>query len=95
MIGSTAISLGVLLATFMGGLCLGSLALPRILSARKEHPLRVYAKVEFGIAICGVLVLVRDAAARQRLHRGRGSRMPGDPVARRACARCACCRRRS
>jgi spermidine synthase len=57
VIGSTAISLGVLLATFMGGLCLGSLALPRILSARKEHPLRVYAKVEFGIAICGVLVL--------------------------------------
>jgi spermidine synthase len=57
VIGSTAISLGVLLATFMGGLCLGSLALPRILSAREEHPLRVYAKVEFGIAICGVLVL--------------------------------------
>ena len=27
-IGSTAISLGVLLATFMGGLCLGSLGLP-------------------------------------------------------------------
>jgi len=58
VIGSTAISLGVLLATFMGGLCLGSLALPRILSARKEHPLRVYAKVEVGIAICGVLVLL-------------------------------------
>src|SRR5258708_3163690 len=57
VIGSTAISLGVLLATFMGGLCLGSLALPRILSARKEHPLRVYAKIEIGIAICGVLVL--------------------------------------
>ena len=29
VIGSTAISLGVLLATFMGGLCLGSLLLPR------------------------------------------------------------------
>jgi spermidine synthase len=27
-IGSTAISLGVLLASFMGGLCLGSLACP-------------------------------------------------------------------
>ena len=57
VIGSTAVSLGVLLATFMGGLCLGSLALPRILSVRKEHPLRVYAKVELGIAVCGVLVL--------------------------------------
>src|ERR1039457_7003401 len=37
VIGSTAISLGVLLATFMGGLCLGSLTLPRILSAQKQH----------------------------------------------------------
>jgi len=57
VIGSTAISLGVLLATFMGGLCLGSMALPRILAAQKQHPLRVYAKVELGIALCGVLVL--------------------------------------
>ena len=29
-IGSTAVSLGVLLATFMGGLCLGSIGLPRL-----------------------------------------------------------------
>src|SRR5580700_3007437 len=57
VIGSTAISLGVLLATFMGGLCLGSLTLSRILSAQKQHPLSVYAKVELGIALCGVLVL--------------------------------------
>jgi spermidine synthase len=56
VIGSSAISLGVLLATFMGGLCAGSLSLPRMLSARQQHPLRVYAKVEFGIAICGILV---------------------------------------
>src|SRR5688572_1144403 len=58
VIGSSAISLGVLLATFMGGLCLGSLWLPRILAARRQHPLVVYAKVEFGIAICGILALV-------------------------------------
>src|SRR5258708_13316674 len=38
VIGSTAVSLGVLLAIFMGGTCLGSLMLPRILSRR--HPLR-------------------------------------------------------
>jgi spermidine synthase len=57
VIGSSAISLGVLLATFMGGLCLGSVMLPRIEWARKQHPLRVYAKVEFGIAICGILAL--------------------------------------
>jgi spermidine synthase len=57
VIGSSAISLGVLLATFMGGLCAGSLALPRLRWARGQHPLRVYAKIEFGIALCGILVL--------------------------------------
>lgn len=57
VIGSSAISLGVLLATFMGGLCAGSLALPRLKWAQGQHPLRVYAKIEFGIALCGVLVL--------------------------------------
>ncbi len=57
VIGSSAVSLGVLLATFMGGLCAGSLALPRLKWAGGQHPLRVYAKVEFGIAACGILVL--------------------------------------
>jgi spermidine synthase len=56
VIGSSAISLGVLLGTYMGGMCLGSLLLPRYVSAR-EHPLRVYALIEGGIGICGVLVL--------------------------------------
>jgi spermidine synthase len=56
-IGSTTVSLAVLLATFMGGLCLGSIALPRLRSLKQEHPLRVYAALEFGIAICGILVL--------------------------------------
>ena len=58
VIGSTAVSLGVLLATFMGGLCLGSLALPRIRSLGGRHPLRVYALVEMGIGVCGILVLL-------------------------------------
>src|SRR6267154_1952960 len=31
VIGSSAISLGILLGTFMGGMCLGSLLLPRLL----------------------------------------------------------------
>src|SRR4051812_19117299 len=57
VIGSSAVSLGVLLATFMGGLCAGSLALPRMKRASAQHPLRVYAKIEFGIALCGILVL--------------------------------------
>jgi len=56
-IGSTAVSLGVLLATFMGGLCLGSAGLPRIRSIH-QHPLRVYAVLEAGIGLCGVLVLL-------------------------------------
>jgi spermidine synthase len=56
VIGSSAISLGILLGTFMGGMCLGSLLLPRLVSAR-EHPLRVYAFLEIGIGICGVVIL--------------------------------------
>ena len=55
-IGSSAISLGVLLGTFMGGMCLGSLLLPRYVSAQ-EHPLKIYAKIELGIAAFGVVVL--------------------------------------
>jgi spermidine synthase len=58
VIGSTAVSLGVLLATFMGGLCLGSLGLPRVARARGMHPLRVYALLELGIGACGILALV-------------------------------------
>ena len=55
-IGSSAVSLGVLLGIFMGGMCLGSLVMPKFLSARR-HPLRVYAMLEMGIAVFGVLVL--------------------------------------
>jgi spermidine synthase len=54
-LGSTAVSLGILLATFMGGLCIGSIALPR-LNLGKHHPLKVYAALEFGIAVFGVAV---------------------------------------
>ena len=56
VIGSSAISLGVLLGTYMGGMCLGSLLLARYVSPR-EHPLRVYAAIEAGIGLCGLLVL--------------------------------------
>ncbi len=57
VIGGTAVSFGLLLATFMGGLCLGSITLPRITAARKHHPLLVYATIELGIGVCGILVL--------------------------------------
>ncbi len=56
VIGSTAVSLGVLLGTFMGGMCLGSLLLPRLVSVRR-HPLRVYALLELGIGAMGLAVL--------------------------------------
>ncbi|MGO9915160.1 MAG: fused MFS/spermidine synthase [Isosphaeraceae bacterium] len=56
VIGSTAVSLGVLLGTFMGGMCAGSLLLPRLVSARR-HPLRVYALLELGIGAISLAVL--------------------------------------
>src|SRR5438270_10330134 len=55
VIGSTAVSLGVLLGTFMGGMCAGSLLLPRLVSVRR-HPLRVYALLELGIGAIGLAV---------------------------------------
>src|SRR5277367_3864221 len=57
VVGSSAVSLGILLGTYMGGMCLGSLLLPRYVSAR-SHPLRVYAIIEGGIGVCGLLVLL-------------------------------------
>src|SRR5579872_2833363 len=55
VIGSSAVSLGVLLGTFMGGMCLGSLGLARWIPAR-AHPLRVYAALELGIALLGIVI---------------------------------------
>src|SRR5262245_3736265 len=55
VIGASAISLGVLLGTFMGGMCLGSLLFPRWISAQ-EHPLRIYAFLELGIAALALLI---------------------------------------
>ncbi len=57
VIGSSAVSLGVLLATFMGGMCWGSLTWPRLV-AEGRHPLKVYAVLEAGIGVIGLLVLM-------------------------------------
>ena len=57
VVGSSAVSLGVLLGTFMGGMCLGSLLLPRLVPAGR-HPLRVYAWLELGIALAGLAILL-------------------------------------
>ena len=56
-VGSSAVSLGVLLGTFMGGMCIGSLALSRVIS-RRHHPLKVYAALELGVGAFGLLALV-------------------------------------
>src|SRR6266540_2723079 len=42
VIGSSAVSLGLLLAAYMGGLCAGSILLPRYVP-RHIHPLKLYA----------------------------------------------------
>ncbi|GIS80742.1 MAG: hypothetical protein CM1200mP14_23080 [Gammaproteobacteria bacterium] len=56
IVGSSAISLGVLLGTFMGGMCIGSIGLSKVIGTHR-HPLRVYAMLEVGIGIFGLLVL--------------------------------------
>src|SRR5690606_21190977 len=56
VIGSSTVSLGVLLGTFMGGMCLGSLLLPRVVSAM-HHPLKVYGLMELASGVIGLLVL--------------------------------------
>src|SRR5215475_8422749 len=57
VIGSSAVSLGLLLAAYMGGLCVGSLALARLAPGR-AHPLRVYAALESGIGVFGIMALL-------------------------------------
>jgi spermidine synthase len=57
VIGATGISLGLLLGTFMGGMFLGSLALPRLVS-RGRNPLRVYAAIEIAIGVVALAILV-------------------------------------
>ncbi len=56
VIGSSGVSLGLLLAAYMGGLCVGSLLFARFVP-RRIHPLKVYAALETGIGVLGVIVL--------------------------------------
>ena len=64
VLGSSAVSLAVILATFMGGTCLGSLLFPRLTSPR-NRPLRAYAAIELAIAVFGIatILLIPLAAA--------------------------------
>src|SRR5262245_58622011 len=57
VIGASAISVAVLLGTFMGGMFAGSLLLTRFVSPA-EHPLQVYAKLEVMIGVADALLIV-------------------------------------
>ncbi len=87
VIGSSAASLAVLLGTFMGGMCLGSIALPRFISHRK-HPLRVYAMLELGTGIFGFAVLYGLPLVRNLYTASIGHGMPGILLRSVACAIC-------
>jgi spermidine synthase len=56
VLGSSAVSIAVLLGTFMAGMCIGSLGLARYVG-RHRHPLRIYAVLEILIAVSGLLML--------------------------------------
>jgi spermidine synthase len=87
VIGSSAASLAVLLGTFMGGMCLGSIALPRLISARR-HPLRVYALLELGTGIFGFIVLFGLPYVQRLYTAGVGHGLPGILLRSIACAVC-------
>ena len=87
VIGSSAVSLAVLLGTFMGGMCLGSLALPRLVSAR-YHPLRVYAVLELGIALAALGVAIAVPIAGHLYTSMLGHGMPGILLRALICAGC-------
>lgn len=74
-IGSTSVSLGILLATFMGGLCIGSIWFPRL--RLPNHPLKIYAALELGIAVCAVLVQLSLPSLNRLYITGAEHGMPG------------------
>jgi len=63
VIGASALSLGILLASFMGGMFLGSLLLARVVP-NTANPLRVYALIEIGIGAFGIALPFLLPAAR-------------------------------
>src|SRR6266545_5663983 len=76
VIGSSSISLGILLGTFMGGMCLGSLLLPWLISAH-QHPLRVYGFLELGIGALAILIMFGMPLVNSLYTAGAGSGMAG------------------
>ena len=63
VIGASSVSLAILLASFMGGMCVGSLGFSRRVPHR-FRPLLLYAAIEVGIALFGVMMLILLPAVR-------------------------------
>jgi spermidine synthase len=55
VIGASSLSVGIVLASFMGGMFLGSLYFARYVP-KSHHPLKVYAAIEVGIGVLGLLM---------------------------------------
>ncbi len=55
VVGAAAISVAVVLCSFMGGMALGSAWIPRLVPVA-AHPLRVVAVLEVGIGVLGILI---------------------------------------
>jgi len=87
VIGSSAVSLAVLLGTWMGGMCLGSVLFARVVSA-KQNALRVYALLEAGTAVCGILVLFGLPLIEKFYLAGISSGLPNTILRGVACAIC-------
>src|SRR5262245_21108915 len=56
VLGSASHAISTVLAAFMGGLGIGGLVLGRAVDRSPYHPLRIYAVIEFGIAIAAAIV---------------------------------------
>ena len=57
VVGASSISMAIVLTSFMGGLFLGSWGFSRLIMPR-YHPLLIYAVLELGIGLFGLLILV-------------------------------------
>lgn len=80
VIGASTTSLGILLACFMGGMCIGSLLLPKLVSP-KRHPFRVYAAIEASIGVIG-LALVYLSTQVHEVYRWLGHHDMAGPAAK-------------
>ena len=76
-IGSQTVCLAFLLATFMGGLCLGSIGLPKALERGRWHALKVYAAIEAGTGAMALLVLWTMPAAVRVFFAASSAGLPG------------------